>query len=149
VAVEIEGRESVSANRWHLLDLTEDGYGIWRREDPAGSAPIAVFDDDADGFTAANAEFRRRTRQMRLFSQFPEVLAWVVAVGVILWFLTVLISTTTLFRNNLGGSSRAFGDLLEWSEEFMQVAYALWLGALALMVMLWLLRRARDEPRIG
>jgi hypothetical protein len=141
--------ERVASNRWFVLAETEDGYGIWPRSAGKDSAPILEFDEDADGFVEADEEYRRRSRQMRLFTQLPGVLAWIVAIGVIQWFvLTAYVNIWSLLTTQNVASSEFDYWLPYQAQNLVQIAYALWLGALGLMVMLWLLRRSREEPPV-
>ena len=148
---EPDSLETIAKNRWYVLAETEDGYGIWTRDTDLNDAPFANFGEDEAGYIAAADEFKRRTRQMRLFSQLPEILAKVVAVGVILWFVLIVLTSVMAAIDAFATRSSSESELVaftttRWFYEFTQVMYAMWLGALALMVALWLLRRARDEP---
>jgi hypothetical protein len=136
--------ETVTSNRWFTLAETQDGYGIWARDADRSQAPLARFGEDVDGFAAADAQFRTWTRRMRLFGQLPGILAWIVGVGVVLWIVSTIVNTVWVLV--------VIGDFPSYSSEFPQrvqtlaeVAYALWVGSLGLMLMLWLWRRSRED----
>jgi hypothetical protein len=135
----------VAANRWFVLAETRDGYGIWRGEDDRTDPPLAEFGEDEEGFAEAEREYRRRTRAIRLFAIVPTYLAWAVVVGVTLWVVAnVLISLWSL--NLIRLETVAFdNDLFVWVQAIISVTYALWVGSLAILIMLWLLRRSRDD----
>jgi hypothetical protein len=136
----------VSTSRWLVLAETRDGYGIWRRDDDRSGPPIAEFGEDAEGFASADREFRRRVRMIRLFATVPTVLSWCVAVGVCVWVLTGLY--LTLWTMSL--LPRSFEEQMGGPPTFVSAAgtmsYDIWVGALAVLIMLWLLRRTREDP---
>ncbi len=136
----------VSTSRWLVLAETRDGYGIWRRDDDRSGLPIAEFGEDEEGFASADREFRHRVRMIRLFATVPTVLAWCVAVGVCVWVLTGLY--LTLWTMSL--LPRSFQEQVGGPPTFVSAAstmsYDIWVGALAVLIMLWLLRRAREDP---
>jgi hypothetical protein len=137
----------VAKNRWYVLAETEQGYGLWVRKGWEDGAAFAVFGKDPEGFTQAYALLRKRTRQMRLFAQLPEMLAWVVAIGAIVW-VGGSIAYAVVYLRVIFGHPGLSARLPIFLEEFIRVAYSIWLGAIALMVMLWLLRRSREDPPV-
>ena len=136
--------ETVTSNRWFTLAETEDGYGIWMRDADRVQAPLATFGEDVDGFAAADDQFRRWTRRMRLFGQLPGILAWAVAIGVVLWVVSTIVTTVWVF-GAIGDFPGPSSELPQRVQTISQVAYAVWVGALALMLMLWLWRRSRED----
>lgn len=142
---ERDASEAIARNRWFTLAVTDDGYAIWARSTDDARTPLAVFGGDDVGFADADERYRRWTRRMRLFAQLPIVLGWVVAIGVTLWF----VSTTTNViwtLGILGGSAGSTTLPPEWIRDVISLTYALWVGALAIMVMLWLVRRSYEDP---
>ena len=135
----------VSANPWFVLAETPDGYGIWPLEADRTGPPIMEFGEDEQGFAAVDSDFRRRTRDIRLFGVVPTYLAWVIVVAVTLWVVSSVF--TSLWSLNLIrlGPDGFEGDAFAWVQAISTVAYSFWVGALALLIMLWLLRRARED----
>lgn len=134
----------VATNRWFVLAETPDGYGIWPLEADRTGPPIVEFGEDEEGFAAADIDFRRRTREIRLFGVAPTYLAWVVVVGVGLWVLTSVIAalwTLNVIRVGPRDSMTTFPD---WVFGISNISYPLWVGALAILITLWLLRRSRE-----
>jgi hypothetical protein len=137
--------ELITWNRWYEL-RAHDGYGIWRRGAPPDARPLARFDEDEAGFDAAEREFRRRSKELRLFYQTPIVLAWVVGIGAVVY--VVLLGWQTAAYLALTNSQTGDGPPF-WVEAAAQFAYAVWLAALGVMAMLWLVRRAHQERGDG
>jgi hypothetical protein len=139
----------VSKNRWYVLAETEEGYGLWVRQGWEDGAPFAMFGKDAEGFTKADGLLRKRTRQMRLFAQLPEILAWVVVIGAIAWVsalaVYVIAYTFDVFQHPQSSLVARIPIALG---QLAQLAYAIWLAALGLMVTLWILRRVREDPPV-
>ncbi len=134
---------AVESSRWFVLAETADGYELWQRDADPGDPPLAVFSGKDQGFEAADLEFHGRTRQMRLFVQVPAILAWVVAISVLLWFSLVVFTEAWAVNETRAGSTS--GTLPELVPAATQVAYSAWIGSLGVMVMLWLLRRSKEE----
>jgi hypothetical protein len=136
-----EAPQLITRNRWYEL-RADDGYGIWRRGAPPGGEPLARFEDDVAGLDAAEREYRRRSKEVLLFYQVPSVLAWVVGVGALVYVVLLGWQTATYLAltDSLSGGGPPF-----WLQASAQFAYAVWLAALGVMAMLWLVRRARQE----
>lgn len=136
----------ISTSRWLVLAETRDGYGIWRRDDDRSGPPIAGFGEDEEGFAGADREFRHRVRMIRLFATAPTVLSWCVSIGVSVWVLTGLYLTLW----NMSLLPRSFTEAIGGAPTFVFAAntmsYDVWVGALAVLIMLWLLRRTREDP---
>ena len=142
---EAEENQVISTNRWLVLAETDDGYGLWLRGAARSSPPFATFGQDAEGFTDASREFRRRTSQIWLNAQLVPLLSWNVVVGVIVW---VVCDSIFALWNASRFTSTEIGSVPSlpfWVQGLGQVAYALWVGSLGVMVMLWLLRRSRED----
>ena len=77
----------VSQSRWYVLAETELGYGIWRVGQPRTEPPLRTFGEDADAFSDADREFRRRNRWMRTHVTLPKFLAGVVFVAILIWIV--------------------------------------------------------------
>ena len=136
----------VATNRWFVLGETPDGYGIWPLEADRTGPPIVEFGEDEQGFAAADTDLRRRTREIRLFAVAPTYLAWVIVVAVTLWVVSSLV--TSLWSLNLFwiGPDAFEGEAFGWVQAISSMTYSLWVGALAILIMLWLLRRSREDP---
>jgi hypothetical protein len=134
----------VSTSRWLVLAETHNGYGIWRRDDDRTGPPIVEFGEGEEDFNLADREFRRRVRAIRLFSALPTVLAWCVVVGVCIWVLTSLfitLWTLSLLPHSLQDQIDGPPTLVSAA---VAVSYNVWVGSLAVLIMLWLLRDRRD-----
>ena len=81
---------------------------------------------------------------MRLFGQLPGILAWTVAVGVVLWVVSTIV-TTIWVLGVIGDFPSPASDVPQRVQTLSEIAYAVWVGALALMLMLWLWRRSRED----
>lgn len=135
----------VSQGRWYVLAETEDGYGIWRSGQPRSDPALAEFAGDADGFADADREYRRLDHWMRVHHQLPRVLSWIVFVAAPIWVLAT--SIDTLWSYLATGTSGLGSGPPVWVGVLAQFAQPLWEGALAVMLALWLLRRAQELRR--
>jgi hypothetical protein len=140
--------EVVARNRWFQLVDTETGYGIWPAGSDRGESAVEVFEDE--GFEAAEVAFRQRTRQMRAYVTAPRWLARVVFVIAPLWVLVSATGTIWLWLGNINNKffneSGSFPPA--WIQYAQQISYAIWIGALACLIALYLYRRA-SEARGG
>ena len=135
----------VSRSRWYVLAETEDGYGIWRAGQPRSDPPVAAFAEDAEGFADADREYRRLNRWMRVHHQLPRALSWIVFIAAPVWVLAT--SIDTLWSYMATGGSRLGSGPPAWVEVLAQFAQPVWEGALAVLLALWLLRRAQELRR--
>lgn len=140
---EPDALEIVARSRWYVLVETADGYGIWPVGRSRTGSPLEAFAEDAEGFAAADRAFRRLNRQLRAYRILPRYLAAVVFISVPIWAAAQIAEQAWLYAGDFGGSS--FPPT--WVSLIGACAYPLWLGALASLLTLFLLRRA-GEPEI-
>jgi hypothetical protein len=129
----------IARSRSYELVETSDGYAIWRAGDPSG-APLAVFPGDDAGYAAADRDFRRRNRQVRTYVILPKVLAAVVFVFAPLWVVLKMTADGWDLFVVLDGGSLGSGAAYRDVRFAEGVAYAVWLGSLAILLALFLLR---------
>ena len=141
----------VSQSRWYVLAETELGYGIWRVGQPRTEPPLRTFGEDADAFSDADREFRRRNRWMRTHVTLPKFLAGVVFVAILIWIVASAIVNGSYIFAALGDPGGFFQRHLPpvWLRFVESLANNLWVGALVVLLTLFLLRRSSEGPDRG
>jgi hypothetical protein len=74
------------------------------------------------------------------------VLAAAVVIGVVVWIVTETAFYIAIF--GFEGNGRVDGTWIQWAQILSRLAYDVWLGALALLLLLWLSIRLGGERSI-
>ena len=72
------------------------------------------------------------------------VLAAAVVIGIVVWVVTETAFYIAIF--GFEESGRVDGTWIQWAQILSRLAYDVWLGALALLLLLWLLARLGGSP---
>lgn len=141
-----EGAEVLDSNAHFVLMADEDGYSIWRAA-PDVDDPDAIFPLTDEGSEQAWEEFRRLTSEARRVNRallLPKSLRIIVLIGAAAWMGAGLIYWLTYALDR-----QSFLDQptwLTWDQVIDGTAYRVGIGALAVLVALWIERRWRSDP---
>jgi hypothetical protein len=141
--------EVLDANTSYTLTADAGGYAIW----PAGGddeEPLRTFPKTEDGSDAAWIEFHRLTSRARWarWAQVPMgTLRWTAIISAIVWIIARFVESLWFALE-----STSFGDgfsrWLAWFQFADQLAFAVFVSAVGLYVVLWLERRSTSSaPR--
>ena len=142
------------AGRRYVLGEGEDFYGIWDAESPG--RPVESFALTDAGLQEATRRFMQLSRQ-DFWTRFgPKALRWALFVGLGLWILTGLLLWIRFAVATPGAVSPIFESPVDpfvgygqpgWvkvAQVAENVAFRLWVGAVAVLVALRLLDRGRQ-----
>jgi hypothetical protein len=143
--------EVLDANSFFMLTTEEGGFAIWRTDDD-DEAPLTTFPATDDGADAAWEAFRRMSRRARRarWRRVPAgALKWTAIVSAIVWVIARLVGS---FWFALETTSASIGSnasrWLAWVQFADQFAFAVFVSAVGLYVMLWLEGRSTSTvPR--
>jgi hypothetical protein len=139
--------ERIDWSRRYVLGTKGDLIGIWDKQ--GGDKPVDTFPHDDDGLKLAERRFAELVREdVAARDVWGKVLRWTVLAGVIVWVIAGLaakiIEVTTDFQIVFGNlSSNARSDLFRAALVLETFAFRLWVGALALLAVLWLARNLK------
>lgn len=132
-------REVTETSELYEVARTDDGWGVWSRQDP--TAPLAMYPTGDRGFESAYEHFRRLNRAGRglvVRRRLGVGSFWVAAIAGVVWVVT-----TAIFQVRLNliedpfQSQRAY-EALQWTSSVSEVAYPIFLVAFGLNVLLHL-----------
>jgi hypothetical protein len=140
-----DGAEIVEQSGRYALIRDADGVAIYDLDEGSDAEPVASFPPGDEGFEAAWERYGRLVRGARR-ERFGlvRVLGIVVVVGVIVWVVAgigygTLFVGLDLFGN--GPQSRWWA----WIQAADTISYHAWVGALAVLLLLWLWQRFGNE----
>jgi hypothetical protein len=146
--------EAIDWKRRYVLAVSPEGYGVWDKLADDPERPVALFPQTDEGLEEAEGEFHRltkadRPRSGRLIDTYvssagTRVLVSLVAVGVIVWIVAGAIFNIGYalgFRRfSFDQTTSPVDDLLIVTQTVEFIAFRLWVGALAALGALWLVR---------
>lgn len=138
--------EVVDDSRRYALGATADFYGVWDKLAPG--EPLARFPLTDEGLAQAEERFKALRRTERNYQErLAVVLGWVTLVSIGVWILAGAIFQIAfsgdLFPALGEGRSQAAAEFFFRLEN---VALQVWIGSLAGLAALWLLRALRRQP---
>jgi hypothetical protein len=133
--------EILEANSRFMLTTEEGGFAIWRT-DTDDDAPLTTFPPTQEGSDAAWESFRRMSRRAR-WARWRRVpmggLRWTAIVSAIVWIVARFVASLWLAVET---TSSSFGSNLSrwlaWLQFADQLAFAVFVSAVGLYVVLWL-----------
>ena len=140
---EEHGKIYGSSQRYVLAEL-DDSYVIWDLRDP-GDEPVETYPATEEGFERANERFKTLVRlDRRDRASLVIVLRWVVVVGVVVWAISGVIWRIDYYKTTefpIGG----FSGRIRYAQMMEGIAYDVWLGALAILVLTLVFDRLKDR----
>ena len=141
-----DGAEIVEQSGRYALIRDADGVAIYDLDLGSDAEPVASYPPGDAGFEAAWERYGRLVRGARR-ERFGLVrlLGIVVVVGVIVWVVAGIGYGTLFVGLDLFGN----GPQSRWWARIQAadtIAYHAWVGALALLLLLWLWQRLGDHP---
>lgn len=136
-----DGAEIVEQSGRYALIRDADGVAIYDLDLGSDADPVASYPPGDEGFEAAWERYGRLVRGARR-ERFGliRVLGVVVVVGVIVWVVAGVgygSSIAGLYRSGNGPQSRWW----LWFQVADTISYHVWVGALAVLLVLWLWQR--------
>ncbi len=141
-----DGAEIVEQTTRYALIRDADGVAIYDLDLGSDAAPVASYPPGDEGFEAAWERYGmlvRGARRERL--RLIRVLGVVVVVGVAVWVVTGVGYGMLLAGLDLAGNGTQSRWWL-WVQVAETISYHVWVGALAVLLLLWLWRRLAHDP---
>jgi hypothetical protein len=139
--------EVVDDSRRYALGATADFYGVWDKLAPG--EPLARFPLSDEGLAQAEERFKALRRTERNYQELlPVVLGWMTLVSIAVWILAGAVFQIAFSGDlfpALGGEERS-QTAAEFFFRLENVALQVWIGSLASLAALWLLRALRRPP---
>jgi hypothetical protein len=149
-----EPEGTIQAGRRYVLGQGVDFYGIWDRELPG--KPVETFELTDPGLVEARKRIAYLARQDFWARIGPKALRWALFGGLAIWVLSGLVLSIrdvgfdlSVFPESRPVAPLTFGDYFEpgWvkvTKVTENVAFRLWIGAVAILVALRLFDRGRQ-----
>jgi predicted anti-sigma-YlaC factor YlaD len=143
-----DGAEIVQQSGRYILIRDADGHSIYDLDMGADADPIASFPPGDSGFEAAWDRFQRSIRAARRerYALAP-VLTAVAVVAAVVWMVTG--TAYGLLIVGFAQSSFFESQWFQWIQAADSVAYHVMLGALTVLVALWLRKRLGADPGVS
>lgn len=133
--------ELLASNKRYVLGDAPEFYGVWEKAG-VGSQPMARFAKTDEGLEAAVEHFERLSRIARWRGDPVGVpLLILMAGGIVVW--TVVGAIRTIKGNGVAFFPNSDSTFLENLAITEVIAYRIWIGALALLIALGLVRYVR------
>jgi hypothetical protein len=136
--------EELAANRHVVLVADEDGYSLWQ-VDRYVEAPLATFPASVEGSDDAWEAFERATRLARV-GRLLNGLVWSAGILGIVWVAATTTNYVILALLSTGHLSTS-SDWIYWLGVLTQVAWAAFLTASVIYVLVWLQRHPQAGRR--
>jgi len=133
----------IARSGYYFLSRDDGGFALWSIQTDQDE-PVLTFPAGEDGEVLGLAAFRRETR----FARWSKVLLVAALVAGAVYVVTTVSKQLFLVSDQFGiapFSADPLADVYTWSAAFSAIAYAIFVVAVGLFVIVWLHRRFRRE----
>jgi hypothetical protein len=133
----------IARSGYYFLSRDDEGFALWSIQ-TEGDEPVLTFPAGEDGEVLGRAAFRRETR----FARWSKVLLLVAVVAGAVYVLATVSKQAFVVSDQFGigpFSADPLTDVYTWSAALSAIAYATFVVAVGLFVVIWLHRRFRRE----
>ncbi|MEX1046720.1 MAG: zinc ribbon domain-containing protein [Actinomycetota bacterium] len=140
-----EGVEVIRTGRRYLVASRGNIVGVWDRFSAA--EPVATFDTSDEGSDAALEQFGKMERlSSRSLSRWFPTLGWFFIVALLVWVAVSGLSEYLEVRAFTGLTrERSEIQMLATVNAIQAIAFAVWVGSLAITAFLWVRSRAEKD----
>lgn len=132
----------VDESRDHLLALSDAGWGVWEKGDPAGE-PVALFPPNDEGFELASDYFKQAKRAARARRiSWLGILRWSAVISGCVWILsTTVVNLRVYVLQNPFAGFQTDELLIRWSQVLSLIAYPVFIVSVGIFLLLRLRER--------